>query len=196
MKELKELQERMERERPHRWEDFPDLALYMDQVLAYMPRQLIDLGETETLTSAMVNNYIKEGLLPRATGKKYNRVHLAYLTAICAMKQVISVKEAHRLIQAGEERAVLSQPELAQSPQGKTQVMYEYLCEMLDQSMKGVASAIDPETSPEDLSLLALRLALNSYANQLACRRVLEMLGPESPHEGKKEKKAKKAKEE
>lgn len=69
MDELNELKRRMKEERPVAWDSFPDLGLYMDQVLSYMPRQLIHLGETDTLTSAMVNNYIKEGLLPRAEGK-------------------------------------------------------------------------------------------------------------------------------
>ena len=102
MEELEELKRRMREERPMEWDSFPDIGLYMDQVLSYMPRQLIDLGETETLTSAMVNNYIKDGLLPRAEGKKYSRTHLAYLTAICAMKQVISVRDACELIREGE----------------------------------------------------------------------------------------------
>lgn len=46
----------------------PDIGLYMDQLISYMPRQLIHYGEGEALTSAMVNNYIKDGALPRPTG--------------------------------------------------------------------------------------------------------------------------------
>ena len=82
MEELKELKERLETQRPAEWDALPDLSLYMDQVIGYMPRQLIQYGEGEGLTSAMVNNYIKDGLLPRAEGKRYGKVHLAYLTAI------------------------------------------------------------------------------------------------------------------
>lgn len=70
----------------------------MDQLISYMPRQLIHYGEGEALTSAMVNNYIKDGALPRADGKRYSRTHLAYLTAICALKQVLSVKDAGALL--------------------------------------------------------------------------------------------------
>ena len=66
MEELRELKTRMESQRPAEWEALPDLNLYMDQVIGYMPRQLIQYGEGERLTSAMVNNYIKDGLLPRA----------------------------------------------------------------------------------------------------------------------------------
>ena len=86
MEEIRELKERLERERPVEWEAFPDIGLYMDQLISYMPRQLIHYGEGESLTSAMVNNYIKDGAMPRAEGKRYSRTHLAYLTALCALR--------------------------------------------------------------------------------------------------------------
>ena len=91
MEELLDLKDRMERERPTPWEELPDLALYMDQIIAYMPRQLIRFGEGESLTSAMVNNYIKDGLVPRADGKRYGSVHLGYLTAVCALLSLIHI---------------------------------------------------------------------------------------------------------
>ena len=61
MEEIRELKERLEGERPVEWEALPDIGLYMDQLISYMPRQLIRYGEGESLTSAMVNNYIKDG---------------------------------------------------------------------------------------------------------------------------------------
>ena len=67
MDELQELKHRMEQERPTPWEDLPDIALYMDQLISYMPRQLIHFDEGSTLTSAMVNNYIKDGLKASGT---------------------------------------------------------------------------------------------------------------------------------
>ena len=65
MEELRELKDRLNQERPASWDALPDIALYMDQIISYMPRQLIRYDESEHLTSAMVNNYIKDGLLPR-----------------------------------------------------------------------------------------------------------------------------------
>lgn len=67
MEELRELKSRMEQERPAQWEELPDLALYMDQIISYMPRQLIHFDQGEGLTSAMVNNYIKDGLVTGPT---------------------------------------------------------------------------------------------------------------------------------
>jgi len=173
MEELKELRARLEEQRPADWDALPDLPLYMDQVIGYMPRQLIEYGEEDRLTSAMVNNYIKDGLLPRAEGKRYSRTHLAYLTAICAMKQVLSVRDAGLLAETGE-----------QDPQ----VCYRHFQQELDAALKDTARRLDPER--EDLTELALELALRSYADRLACRRVIELIrqGRPAPEKGKKKK--------
>lgn len=179
MEELRELKERLNQERPASWEALPDIALYMDQVISYMPRQLIRYDENENLTSAMVNNYIKDGLLPRADGKKYGQPHLAYLTAICALKQVLSVKEMKTLIQNGLQGR---EPER----------VYDYFCRTLDAALKETADGLDVDTEPENLSRLALELALRSYVNRLACQRILSLL--QSKEEGSEEKKQSKNK--
>lgn len=98
MEDLTELRQRLRTQRPVAWEQLPDFALYMDQVLSYMDRQVIRFDEDDGLTSAMVNNYTKSGLVPRAAGKKYNREHLAYLTAICVLKRVMSTRDMDLLI--------------------------------------------------------------------------------------------------
>ena len=70
------------------WERLPEIYLYMDQVLTYMDKQLhlFERDEkTSLLTSSMVNNYVKDGVLPRPEQKKYSRDHLAMLTVICCL---------------------------------------------------------------------------------------------------------------
>lgn len=177
MEELLDLKRRMEQERPAPWEELPDLALYMDQVISYMPRQLIHFDEGEALTSAMVNNYIKDGLVPRADGKRYGPVHLGYLTAVCALKKILSVRDTGALIAAGQARN--------KSPQE----LYAYFCAALDRALSETAQSIDENASQEDLPRLALDLALRSYANQLACARILDILQPDASGEGKKARK-------
>lgn len=176
MEELKELKRRLEEERPASWNELPDIALYMDQVISYLPRQRIHFNEKENMTSAMVNNYIKDGLLPRADGKRYNRAHLGYLTAIAALKQVLSVREMATLIQDGEEGVEVTR-------------LYEVFQEELDGALKDTAARIDPEIGEEELARLAFSLALRSYADRLACQRIIELLDPET--DGRKKRKEK-----
>lgn len=177
MEELLDLKQRMEHERPAAWNQLPDIALYMDQIISFMPRQMIRFDEGEVLTSAMVNNYIKDGLVPRAEGKRYGPIHLGYLTAVCALKKVLSVRDIGVLLSAGQE-------------QDKTpEELYNYFLNALDHALKDTADTLDENAQREDLARMALDLALRSYANQLACARILDIL---QPPEAEKEKKAKK----
>ena len=178
MDELRELKERMKTQRPADWDSLPDLSLYMDQVIGYMPRQLIHAGGAEGLTSAMVNNYIKDGLLPRAEGKRYSREHLAYLTEICALKQILPVREAGVLAKCREGESVRDH--------------YEHFRSRLDAALSETAHALEGETG--ELEELALELALRSYADKLACRRILALLDAGREGEEKKTKKNRKEK--
>ena len=175
MEELKELRQRMEEERPQPWTMMPDIGLYMDQLISYMPRQLIHYGEGEILTSAMVNNYIKDGVLPRAEGKRYARTHLAYLTAICALKQVLPVREVRLLVQSGVAGR-------------DSEATYEHFRQALDEALSETAQSLDEDLDEAELPRLALALALRSYADQLACRRVLDILSQRQPQEERPEK--------
>ncbi len=168
MDELQTLKTRMEQERPTPWEDLPDIALYMDQLISYMARQLIRFDEGPPLTSAMANNYIKDGLVPRADGKRYGPTHLGYLTAVVALKQVLSVKNIGALMGAG--RALEKTP-----PE-----QYGYFCRALDRALTDTAQSIDPEAGESDLARMALDFAVRSYANQLACQRILDILQPQN----------------
>lgn len=79
-----------------RWEELPNFDLYLDQVLTLIERyvqNIFDRKEEGILTSAMINNYVKLKLVPKAEKKRYNKVHLAYLIAITLLKQVLTITE-------------------------------------------------------------------------------------------------------
>lgn len=86
---------------PAQWALMPDIGLYMDQVQTYIDRQLglyrYD-DQDRLLTPAMINNYIKDDLIPRAEAKKYSPVHLALLIIIATLKQVLSMQDLNRLL--------------------------------------------------------------------------------------------------
>ena len=77
------------------WEEMPDIGLYMDQVLVlmdkYMGNFLACLDKESFLTPAMINNYVKHGIMPAPESKRYSKEHLAYLIIICLMKQSLSI---------------------------------------------------------------------------------------------------------
>lgn len=164
MSDLTELQERLRTQRPVAWEQLPDFALYMDQVLSYMDRQVIRFGEEDALTAAMVNNYTKSGLVPRAEGKKYSREHLAYLTAICVLKRVMSARDMDLLLreELQGERGV---------PDG-----YAAFCASLDKALNITADEMAGRGEGDSLADAAIHFALLSYAAGVASSRYVALL--------------------
>jgi len=77
------------------FDDLPELDLYRDQLLTLVDKYIgpIWLEDGPVVTTSMVNNYVKNGLLPHPEKKRYNREHLAYLIAITFLKQVVSINE-------------------------------------------------------------------------------------------------------
>lgn len=164
MRDLTELQERLRTQRPVAWEQLPDFALYMDQVLSYMDRQVIRFSEDDALTAAMVNNYTKSGLVPRAEGKKYSREHLAYLTAICILKRVMSARDIDLLLR---EELQGDRP----VPDG-----YAAFCASLDKALNITADEMEERAGEDSLADSAIHFALLSYAAGVASSRYVALL--------------------
>lgn len=163
MEEILDLKRRLQEQRPASWENLPDIALYMDQVLALMNRQIIHFDEEDTLTAAMVNNYIKDGVAPRAEGKRYNATHLAYLTMICTLKQVLSVKDVALLTRQGMEG-------------GSVEENYERFCAELSSALNSAADQLPDDLSEDEMAQTAMKFALLSYAYALTGRRMTEVM--------------------
>ena len=164
MQDMNELRQRLQTQRPVPWEQLPDFALYMDQVLSYMDRQVIRFGEDDALTAAMVNNYTKSGLVPRAEGKKYGRDHLAFLTAICILKHVLSAKDMDLLLRE----------ELRDGRQ--VEDGYKAFCASLDSALNLTAEEMAGRTGEESLADSAIHFALLSYAAGVASSRYVAAL--------------------
>lgn len=84
-----------------KWEEMPDLGLYMDQVLVLMDKYIGNLfiDKENFLTPSMINNYVKLGVMSPPVSKKYSREHLVYLTIICLMKQALSISSIKNIIE-------------------------------------------------------------------------------------------------
>ena len=69
-----------------RWEELPQLSLYMDQVLFYINDTLSFLNvstskddkkkDDKLLTSAMINNYVKQHFVTKPNKKRYEFARL------------------------------------------------------------------------------------------------------------------------
>lgn len=144
-----------------RWNELPDLDLYMDQVLSLVHRYLgnEEAPDGKGLTSSMVNNYVKLKIMPAPEKKKYNRIHLAYLLAICVLKTSLPMAAVQDLLtRAMEEHS------------GET--LYNEFCDLYEQSGRDVlASHSAPGQSD---SSVILHAALRAQAEQTLARMLAE----------------------
>lgn len=119
---------------PMPWDMIPDLGLYMDQVITFLERQCKELypaGE-RVCTPAMVNNYVKMGLVNRPMGKKYGREQLAQLLMICVLKQAASAEGLKALLKTDDLPA-----------------LYDHFCDMLSTvlgQLQEESAALSPMT--------------------------------------------------
>ena len=87
-----------------KWEELPDIDLYMDQVIALMNRYLDNRTKDKMITPSMVNNYVKMKVMPAPVKKKYTREHLMYLIVICVLKQVMPLSSVETVLKDGLEQ--------------------------------------------------------------------------------------------
>ena len=176
MDEVLKIKDLMATDRPVSWDSLPDIDLYMDQVVAYLARQTAG-GNEPSMTSAMINNYVKDGLMPRACGKRYHREHLVYLTAIGLLKNVLTVKDMKLLLEQ-------------EIREGEEPAFYEQFLSQLDGAYCTVNERIPDTLEESGLAEAALSLALASCAAKAACEQLLAVMRERNPEEDQKKEKA------
>ena len=75
-----------------RYNDIPNVGLYLEQVVKYISEYLSPLGSF-SLTGSMVSNYVKKGLVENPVKKQYDRKQIASLIFIAVPKNVLSMDD-------------------------------------------------------------------------------------------------------
>ena len=73
-----------------RYEQIPNVGLYLEQTAKYISEYLSPLQEG-AITSSMISNYVKKGLVTSPVKKQYSREQIAYLMFIALAKNVLSL---------------------------------------------------------------------------------------------------------
>ena len=116
-----------------RYNELPNIPLYKDQVIKFIENVFSDIfkyPEEKILTATMINSYVKKKIILPPTDKKYDREHVVYLIVICAMKQIFTLEEIHRLYEMQKDRYSL-------------EISYDYFCTELEESLKAVFTTRD-----------------------------------------------------
>ena len=153
-----------------RWEELPELELYMDQVITLVDRYLSPLMEDEKhqlLSSAMVNNYVKHKLIPPPVKKRYNRNHLAYLIAITLLKQVLAIPDINELIRM---QLAINEPKDA----------YNSFCKVQEEALQKEAifflgEEVNLTRSSKDFYYLAMESAVASFTQKMLAEKIIQL---------------------
>lgn len=83
-------------------DDIPDIELYMDQVTTFMDNRLKNAARNpevdKILTKTMINNYVKNDLLPPPVRKKYSRKYMLLLIFIYYFKGILSISDIQTVL--------------------------------------------------------------------------------------------------
>ena len=144
---------------PVKWEGLPDIDLYMDQVVTYLRRQLAlfqDDSEASLVTRSIINNYVKDGIVPRPVNKRYAREQLSALMMACVLKRVLPMQQVKQLLRPGDQES------------------YAAFSLGLKKALSREAEALE-RMEGDSLQDLALDYALRAAANCLIADRLLNM---------------------
>lgn len=147
-----------------RWSELPDLALYKDQLLTLVEQYVspVWIGDAPVVTSSMVNNYVKNKMMPAPDKKRYHREQLAYLIVITFLKQVMSMDE----IKTGIESETIQLKGVEQS--------YDTFCAKQENALKNLSSTNDEYSiDNKSLSNLVIDMVTRTFATKLMTRKIL-----------------------
>ncbi len=149
-----------------RWVDFPTLELYMDQVTGLLDNYLSfmrhDSDEKEKIvTPSIINNYVKQGMIPPPTKKKYSKEHLAKLVILCTLKQVMPLSSLSIILDTMLKNE-------------KLETVYNNFCDDFEKAVKeNVLYASDKSPKYDENIETALKLSIKSSSAKLVADSII-----------------------
>ena len=150
-----------------RYHEIPDVGLYLEQTTQYINHVLAPLG-CMTITSSMISNYVKKGIIAPPIKKLYYAEQIAYLFYIAIAKNVLSLEHIVALREMQEK----SYPK---------EIAYDYLCEELENvlfhvfGLKDKIDDIGRTKSDEKMLFREVIIAASNSIHLTSCFNALQM---------------------
>jgi len=160
------------------WEDLPNYGLYSDQLISFIEEKLQHYFDEKLLTPSMINNYVKQQLMPKPLNRKYYREHLAHLIIICLLKSLLPIPR----IKEGIHLQVRIMG---------TEAAYNEFMTILDNSMREILASLRTEDENNivfrgfvaNKKNISLTMAIHAFCFQAITRNILNMKGIYDEHE-------------
>ena len=79
-----------------KYNDIPDVGLYLDQVVKYINSYFYD-NQDMYITPSMLTNYVKQKIVSKVSKKTYNRDQIAHFIFIALTKNVLSLNNISKV---------------------------------------------------------------------------------------------------
>lgn len=109
-----------------RYHEIPNVGLYLEQTTRYIAECFEPLLDG-VITSSMISNYVKRGLVSNPVKKQYSREQIAYLIYITTVKTVLSMEDIRLMLRIQKETY-------------ETQAAYDYFCTLLEEMLSSIES--------------------------------------------------------
>lgn len=141
-----------------RYEELPDLDIYMDQVLQLLNRYVDPIIESD-MTKTMINNYVKKGVVNPPIKKKYTKEHLAHLIVVSFLKLIFSMDEITLLIQFQMHACDIGRA-------------YNYFCDEMERCLVATFTNQQIQHAPrqglqDDFDVYALQITIRSVVDKI-----------------------------
>jgi hypothetical protein len=150
-----------------RYHELPDVGLYLEQTTKYVNQCIRPLG-FEDVTSSMIRNYVKQGLIANPVKKQYFADQIAHLIALALLKQVTPLEHISDLFLILRRGGSYTVP-----------VAYDYFCEEMENILYfrfclkdtvddvGVTSSLEKEMLRSAITAVSHIIYLNACFQQL-----------------------------
>ena len=150
-----------------RYEELPNVGLYLEQTVKYINQSLEPLGYAK-ITGSMIRNYVKQDLVENPKEKHYYADQIAYLISITILKQIAPLDQIMRMFQG--QRKVYS-----------NEVAYDYFCGELENVLYyrfGLKETMEDIGTTDSVEKEMLRSALTAVSHIIYMNTCIEKLYP------------------
>ncbi len=138
-----------------KYQDIPDVGLYLDQVVKYINAYFLDFPDMQ-MTPSMITNYVKHKIVSKVSKKTYSRNQIAHFIIIAVTKSVLSLNNISLLFKYNDD-------DFEKFYDSFVSLLYDYL-QAIDTKIK-----IDNSQSMtvNVVSTVAHKMCLDTYFNNL-----------------------------
>ena len=148
-----------------KYTEIPDMGLYLEQTTKYVNGIIEPLG-CPAITSSMISNYVKQGVVSAPERKLYSRDQLVYFIFISIAKTVVSIDDVAMLYR--------KQRELYDVP-----TAYAYFCDEFENMLlyiSGLKDKVDNVGITDSKLKTTLRSVIMAAANIVFVNNSLDIL--------------------